>query len=80
MYNLDYDDYTYDAPRDPEIIALEERMENAKEFYEALYTELTSAKPIDLRAVQNYMCEIAGYLDMNDSRFGPLTIDRMTGV
>jgi hypothetical protein len=75
----DYE-YEYEQGKPWEVREVEKKLEKSQEFMIALYEELTSEHPIDLNAVQFFMSEIAGHLDINDTRFGRLTIERDTKI
>lgn len=80
MYNRDCDFYDYDDVKPYEVRQIEQKFEEAQGFMIELYRELTSDNPIDLQAVQFYMSELAGHLDVKDDGFGRLTIERDSNV
>lgn len=79
-YAEDFYDYHYEAEKPSEILEVEQRFENAQEFFIALYEELTSDKPIDLATIYSHMSEIAGYLNVDERKFGDLTISRESKI
>ncbi len=79
-YATDFYDYHYEAEKPSEILEVEQRFENAQEFFIALYEELTSDKPLDLASIYSYMSEISGYLKVDERQFGDLTISRESKI
>lgn len=79
-YAPSYYDYEYEAEKPIEILEVEQRFENAQEFFIALYEELTSDKPLDLATIYSHMSEIAGYLNVDESQFGELNISRESKI
>lgn len=75
----DYD-YPYEQDKPWEVREIEKKLENSQGFLIELYRELTSEGEIDLQAVQFYMSELAGYMDIDDRNFGRLTIDRESKI
>lgn len=75
----DYD-YEYEVEKPLEVREIEEKFENAQEFFVALYEELSSDKPLDLRTIYSHMSEIAGYLDLDEKQFGDLNISRESKI
>ena len=75
----DYD-YETEAEKPREVQEIEERFDSAREFYIALYEELTSKEPLNLQAIYSHMSEIAGYLNVDDRKFGDLTISRESKI
>ncbi len=79
-YAPNYYDYHNDDEKPSEILEVEQRFENAQEFFIALYEELTSNKPLDLATIYSHMSEIAGYLNVDEKQFGDLTISRESKI
>ncbi len=75
----DYD-YEYEQDKPWEIRELEKKLEQSHDCLVALYEELTSENAIDLNAVSFYMGEMASKLDVDENRFGHLTIQRNTKI
>ena len=71
----DYE-YEYEQDKPYEIRQLEKKLDNSQSLVIELYSELTSNEPIDLQAIQFYMSELAGQLNIRDEDFGRLTIER----
>ncbi len=79
-YHKDYDDYDYQDDKPREVIDIERKLGNAREFVTALYQELTSREPLDLHSIYHYMSEISAYLDIDDRQFGDLNISRESKI
>lgn len=73
-YDYDYCDMYEDA-KPHEVYQIQQVLNNTKEFVEALTEELTGTAEIDLNAVNYYLGQIHGYLNMKDA-CRPLTITR----
>lgn len=79
-YAPNYYDYEFEAEKPLEILEIEQRFERAQEFFIALYEELSSDKPLDLASIYSYLSEIAGYLKVDERKFGDLNISRESKI
>ena len=79
-YAPNYYEYETEAEKSRAEIEIEIRLENAQEFFIALYEELSSDGPLNLSAVYSHMSEIAGYLNVDESKFGDLNISRESKI